>query len=59
MVDFYESWLWQILSMIFPKQLLELHAGHPMVEEEKMEISMNLGSKISQTQASLGFWNDY
>ena len=31
----------------------------PMVEEETMEISMNLGRKFSQTQASLGFWNDY
>ena len=30
-----------------------------MVEEEKMEISMNFGRKFSQTQASLGFWNDY
>ena len=30
-----------------------------MVEEETMGISMNLGRKFSQTQASLGFWNDY
>jgi len=30
-----------------------------MVEEEKMEIPMILGMKFSQTQASLGFWNDY
>jgi len=42
-----------------PKKLLERHAGHPMVEEETMGISMNLGRKFSQTQASLGFWNDY
>ena len=59
MPDFRESPLRQMLSMIFPKLLLEQHAGHPMVEEEKMEISMNLGRKFSQTQASLGFWNDY
>jgi len=59
MVDFYESRLWQVLSMIFPKLLLERYAGHPKVEEEKMEISMNLGRKFSQTQASFDFWNDY
>jgi hypothetical protein len=45
--------------MIFPKLLLERYAGHPKVEEEKMEISMNLGRKFSQTQASFDFWNDY
>ena len=48
-----------MLSVVVPKFLLERHAGHPMVEEETMEISMNLGRKFSQTQASLGFWNDY
>jgi len=30
-----------------------------MVEEEKIKMSMNLGRKFSQTQASFGFWNDY
>jgi len=48
--------------MIFPKLLLEQHAGHPMVEEEKLGITMNLRRKMrkfAQTQASLGFWNDY
>ena len=29
-----------------PKKLLERHAGHPMVEEETMEISMNLGGNF-------------
>ena len=49
-----------MLSVVLPKKkLLERHAGHPMVEEETMEISMNLGRKFSQTQAPLGFWNDY